>query len=57
MTTPTGLKMLDETSDKDSEDGVTNIVYKEIFRDVRVIEVIPNICLIHQYRPDFVYRN
>ncbi|XP_013594329.1 PREDICTED: uncharacterized protein LOC106302348 [Brassica oleracea var. oleracea] len=40
VTTPSGLKILDETSDKDGEDGVTNIVYKEIFRDVRVTQVI-----------------
>ncbi|XP_013739514.1 ATP-dependent DNA helicase PIF1-like [Brassica napus] len=38
VTTPAGLKILDETSDKDGEDGVTNIVYKEIFRDVRVTQ-------------------
>ncbi|KAJ0245574.1 hypothetical protein HA466_0180240 [Hirschfeldia incana] len=35
VTTPEGLKILDETSDKDNEDGVTNIVYKEIFNDLK----------------------
>ncbi|KAF8109299.1 LOW QUALITY PROTEIN: hypothetical protein N665_0098s0027 [Sinapis alba] len=39
VTTPTGLKILDETSDNNGEDGVTNIVYKEIFKDVQVIQV------------------
>ena len=34
VTTPNGLKILDETSDMNGEDGVTNIVYKEIFKDV-----------------------
>ncbi|RIA04389.1 hypothetical protein BRARA_K01375, partial [Brassica rapa] len=38
VTTPNGLKILDETSDMDGEDGVTNIVYKEIFKDVRMTE-------------------
>ena len=39
VTTPNGLKILDETSDMNGEDGVTNIVYKEIFKDVQVTEV------------------
>ena len=34
VTTPNGLRILDETSDMNGEDGVTNIVYKEIFKDV-----------------------
>ena len=37
-TTPSGLKILDETSGKDGEDGVTNIVYKEIFMDVQTTQ-------------------
>lgn len=32
VTTPNGLKILDETSEADGEDGV----YKEIFKDVQV---------------------
>ncbi|KAF8094778.1 hypothetical protein N665_0353s0009, partial [Sinapis alba] len=39
VTSPNGLKILDETSDMDGEDGVTNIVYKEIFKDIRVTQV------------------
>ncbi|KAF8099160.1 hypothetical protein N665_0249s0002, partial [Sinapis alba] len=39
VTTPSGLKILDETSDVDGADGVTNIVYKEIFKDLRVTQV------------------
>ena len=34
VTTPNGLRILDETSDMNGEDGVTNIVCKEIFKDV-----------------------
>ncbi|KAL0722405.1 hypothetical protein Bca4012_037004 [Brassica carinata] len=40
VTTPEGLKILDESSDNDLENGVTNIVYKEIFSDLRVTAVI-----------------
>ena len=58
VTTPAGLKILDETSDKDGEDGVTNIVYKEIFRDVRVTQIRTNkFYLKKQYRIDFVFSN
>lgn len=39
VTTPTGLMISDETSDVDGKDGVTNIVYNEIVRDVRVTQV------------------
>lgn len=39
MTTPGGLKILDDTSDKDGQEGVTNIVYKEVFKDLRVTQV------------------
>uniref|UniRef100_A0A0D3AB26 ATP-dependent DNA helicase n=1 Tax=Brassica oleracea var. oleracea TaxID=109376 RepID=A0A0D3AB26_BRAOL len=42
VTTPSGLKILDETSDIDGEDGVTNIVYKEIFKDVRTTKARPS---------------
>ncbi|KAF8049879.1 hypothetical protein N665_2102s0002 [Sinapis alba] len=38
VTTPEGLKILDDTSDLDGADGVTNIVYKEIFKDLRVTQ-------------------
>ncbi|KAF3496543.1 hypothetical protein DY000_02056002 [Brassica cretica] len=39
VTTPTGLMISDETSDVDGKDGVTNIVYNEIVKDVRVTQV------------------
>lgn len=39
VTTPEGLKILDESSELDSEGDVTNIVYKEIFRDLRLTQV------------------
>ena len=39
VTTPNGPKILDETFDMDGEDGVTNIVYKEMFKDVWTTEV------------------
>ncbi|KAL0649493.1 hypothetical protein Bca4012_092184 [Brassica carinata] len=32
VTSPDGLKILDDTSDSDNADGVTNIVYKEVFK-------------------------
>ncbi|CAN7135500.1 unnamed protein product [Brassica rapa subsp. narinosa] len=35
VTTPEGLKILDNTSDSDGPDVVTNIVYKEIFKGLR----------------------
>ncbi|KAL0667859.1 hypothetical protein Bca4012_030563 [Brassica carinata] len=35
VTTPEGLKILDETSDLDGAEGVTNIVYKEMFKDLK----------------------
>ncbi|WZZ81505.1 hypothetical protein YC2023_102077 [Brassica napus] len=38
VTTPTGLMISDETSDVDGKDGVTNIVYNEIVKDVRVTQ-------------------
>ncbi|CAN7050018.1 unnamed protein product [Brassica rapa subsp. trilocularis] len=39
VTTPEGLKILDESSNKDCDDGVTNIVYKEIFKDIQATQV------------------
>lgn len=32
VTSPEGFKILDDSSDSDGADGVTNIVYKEIFK-------------------------
>ncbi|KAF8096723.1 hypothetical protein N665_0303s0046, partial [Sinapis alba] len=42
VTTPEGLRILDETSELDGKDGVTNIVYKEIFKDLQDTKVITN---------------
>ncbi|XP_056843369.1 uncharacterized protein LOC130500247 [Raphanus sativus] len=39
VTSPNGLKILDETSDEEGEDGVTNIVYREVFEDIKVTQV------------------
>ncbi|XP_056841667.1 uncharacterized protein LOC130494865 [Raphanus sativus] len=39
VTSPNGLKILDETSDADGKDGVTNIVYREIFNDIQVTQI------------------
>ena len=50
VTTPSGLKILDETSDIDGEDGVTNIVYKEIFKDVRTTKVITTLYIMQLYQ-------
>ncbi|CAN7011781.1 unnamed protein product [Brassica oleracea var. botrytis] len=54
VTTPNGLKILDETSDMNGEDGVTNIVYKEIFKDVQVTEVRATHLLYTFYIPQSV---
>ena len=55
VTTPSGLKILDETSDMDGGDGVTNIVYKEIFKDVRTTKVITTLYIMQLYQTYFVY--
>lgn len=51
VTSPEGLKILDDSSDSDGTDGVRNIVYKEIFQglcDRKVyIQVIFLICQSH----------
>ncbi|KAL0854469.1 hypothetical protein Bca101_059621 [Brassica carinata] len=47
VTTPTGVKIVYETFDMDGEDGVTNIVYKEIFKDVRLTQVRSTHLFIH----------
>ncbi|CAN6867765.1 unnamed protein product [Brassica oleracea var. botrytis] len=54
VTTPNGLKILDETSNMNGEDGVTNIVYKEIFKDVQVTEVRTTHLLYTFYIPQSV---
>ena len=39
VTSPEGLKILDDSSDSDGADGVTNIVYKEIFQGLQDTKV------------------
>ncbi|KAF8085370.1 hypothetical protein N665_0668s0005, partial [Sinapis alba] len=47
VTKPEGLKILDNTSDLDGADGVTNIVYKEIFKDLRATQVFTLLFLFY----------
>ncbi|KAF8116082.1 hypothetical protein N665_0022s0012 [Sinapis alba] len=54
VTSPNGLKILDETYEMDGEDGVTNIVYKEIFKDIRVTQVRATYLIYILYHPESV---
>ncbi|XP_056846795.1 uncharacterized protein LOC130497734 [Raphanus sativus] len=49
VTSPNGLKILDETSDADGKDGVTNIVYREIFNDIQVTQLCKNNMIIRMF--------